>query len=255
MDFNVTLIQTGYILGEHNFEEGWHSDDNYHWKECLDDGCDAITQKGAHQWVDDPDKEDIPATAETEGTHYQVCSVCGHKKESVIPVIGGVTERDVDLRALGYKDRNGFTITPDEEKDLVEYSQPASTYNRMEIKDVNTVTFTKAEYAVIKIKNLEDRAIQLFFRSKDSEGTYISSSAVGGSGELVSSANGESSFVRMGSQGAYFNLGAGDTAEFKYTLNNVASITEIGLIPEPNPSEDKAGTFEIYQWYIHDNLI
>ena len=252
-DVSFTIIQTGATEGTHNFEEGWHSDDDFHWKECLDEGCDFIAQKGGHIWVDDPTKDDIPATAEDTGMHYEVCSVCGHTKETVIPVIGGETDKNVDLRALGYRERAGFVITTGNDYDKVEFTQPTGTYNRLEI-NVDSLSVTKARYAVAKIKNLEDRSYTLFFRAKDANDVYIASSAVSGTGELVSSENGTSSFTRMGSQGAYFVLGANDTAEFKYSLNNSATIKEIGLIPDPAPSEDKAGSFEIHSWILNDKF-
>ena len=89
MDTDITLIQTGVIVGQHNWEEGWHHDAENHWKVCLDEGCDHISQKAPHTWIADPTKTDVPATETESGTAYKVCSVCGETKEVTIPPTGG----------------------------------------------------------------------------------------------------------------------------------------------------------------------
>lgn len=124
MDLDITIIQTGYEISEHHYEEGWHSDDTHHWKECTDEGCHFISQKGTHTWVKDESKTDVPATETESGVEYKVCSVCGHTKEIVIPptsetadeylrvaniadVNGGLTAEDIDNTAQG----NGIKLT------------------------------------------------------------------------------------------------------------------------------------------------
>ena len=118
MDVNATIIQTGAIVGQHNFEEGYHHDENYHWHECSDEGCDAIKGKAPHNWVSDESKTDVAPTETESGIAYKVCSVCGATKEVVLPptsqestelfrvenideVNGGVTVADEDATAHG----------------------------------------------------------------------------------------------------------------------------------------------------------
>lgn len=102
VDLNIDLIQTQAIVGEHNFETGYQSDDNYHWKNCTDEGCDFITGKAAHDWVKDESKTDVPATSEADGVEYKVCSVCGKTKEIIIPAGGSSVDEENDISNSAY---------------------------------------------------------------------------------------------------------------------------------------------------------
>ena len=82
---SLLLIQTDAVVGEHVFEDGYHSDDNNHWKECIEDGCAFISEKGEHTWVDDETKDDVKPTETESGIKYEVCSVCGRTREVVLP--------------------------------------------------------------------------------------------------------------------------------------------------------------------------
>lgn len=49
----------------HNYASVWSADENYHWKECLTDGCDSVSGTSAH------------SGGEATCTERAVCSVCG----------------------------------------------------------------------------------------------------------------------------------------------------------------------------------
>ena len=70
----------------HTAAEGaeWKNNETKHWKDCKDnDGGQVDSQ--SHQWVSDTSKTDVAATCAAAGTKYEVCSVCGYKRETSIP--------------------------------------------------------------------------------------------------------------------------------------------------------------------------
>ncbi len=112
-DVNVTIIQTGYVIGEHNFEEGYHYDENYHWHECLDEGCDVKKGKAPHTWASDESKEDVAPTSTESGVAYKKCHICGATKEIVLPP---VSEESTELfRAENIADLNSGLAVADED--------------------------------------------------------------------------------------------------------------------------------------------
>ena len=85
---DITIIQTGVVMGEHHFSTEWSSDDNNHWRVCSDENCNFINEKGSHTWVTDESRTPVPATEESDGLEYKICSVCEKTKEVVIPAGG-----------------------------------------------------------------------------------------------------------------------------------------------------------------------
>ncbi len=66
---------------EHDFSGEWKYDETNHWKECVADGCTnpvAKDKEAAHTATGDWIIDVIP-TADTEGSKYKKCSVCGGK--------------------------------------------------------------------------------------------------------------------------------------------------------------------------------
>lgn len=62
---------------QHTAEEGWHSDENNHWKVCENAGCDHVMENttDAHifEWV-----VDTAATEDVPGVQHEECKVCGY---------------------------------------------------------------------------------------------------------------------------------------------------------------------------------
>lgn len=65
----------------HVAEEGWHSDADNHWKECVNEGCGTIMDgtKTGHNFTWKVDK---PATEDETGLQHEECSVCGYKRSN-----------------------------------------------------------------------------------------------------------------------------------------------------------------------------
>ncbi len=81
----------------HVTEEGWHSDTENHWKECVN-GCGTIMEgKSGHSFTWTVDK---PATEDDTGLQHEECSVCGFRrsKDTEIPKLDhkhiGITQHD-----------------------------------------------------------------------------------------------------------------------------------------------------------------
>ena len=73
---------------EHKYSDKWTTDKNYHWHECIADGCVAssadgtvsIIDKASHtagDWI--VDKE---ATLDADGSRHKQCKVCGYVMET-----------------------------------------------------------------------------------------------------------------------------------------------------------------------------
>lgn len=58
------------------------SDETSHWYNCA--VCGYETNKEDHVFVDDKEKEDIPATEENEGIHYVICETCGYEDTAAL---------------------------------------------------------------------------------------------------------------------------------------------------------------------------
>ena len=252
-----TIIETGYVLGDIHYSDTYSTNEHYHWKASTDEGLDFISEKGEHEWVADTTKTDVPATTESEGIHYEVCSVCGETREVVIPRIGAPTYRDVDMLANGIDSNSNYTVTAEEGgKYKVDYTQPAGGYLSANLNGFADLTFTKAEYAVIKLTNLgEDEVVFCPTLYKDSSTSALVKGSDEKSGVMLSSTLGTSSFERVGSNCGYCHVGAGDTAEFKLMLiDGVTSFAKARIMCDSNPSAEKSGSIELISWTVHDNL-
>lgn len=76
---------------EHDYAEGWTSDENNHWKKCQ--YCESITDQGAHTFTWITDKE---ATATEAGSKHEECTVCGYAKAAVVIPATGVVDDTQD---------------------------------------------------------------------------------------------------------------------------------------------------------------
>ena len=257
-EVNFTIIETGYVTADLHYSETYSSDDTHHWKTCTDEGYGFISEKGAHEWVADTSKTDIPATTETEGVHYEKCSVCGKTREVVIPRLGAPTYQEVNILSHGINNNDHYTSTAMEDGSIkVDFTQNSGKYEPALITDHNTFAFTNAEYTTVKLTNLGSEEV-VFCPMLYSDGS--TSALVKGnsenSGVLISSEKGTSSFERVGSTCAYLHVGANDTAEFKVMIaGSPTSFAKMRFMCDPNPSGDKSGSIKLISWTIHDNLV
>ncbi|MEE3432035.1 MAG: hypothetical protein VZR78_04765, partial [Candidatus Enteromonas sp.] len=254
-EVNFTIIETGYVTADLHYSETYSSDDTHHWKTCTDEGYGFISEKGAHEWVADDTKTDIPATTEAEGVHYEKCSVCGKTREVVIPRLGAPTYQEVNILSHGINNNDHYTSTAMEDGSIkVDFTQNSGKYEPALITDHNTFAFTNAEYTTVKLTNLGSEEV-VFCPMLYSDGS--TSALVKGnsenSGVLISSEKGTSSFERVGSTCAYLHVGANDTAEFKVMIaGNPTSFAKMRFMCDPNPSGDKSGSIKLISWTIHD---
>ena len=257
-EVNFTIIETGYVTADLHYSETYSSDDTHHWKTCTDEGYGFISEKGAHEWVADTSKTDIPATTETEGVHYEKCSVCGKTREVVIPRLGAPTYQEVNILSHGINNNDHYTSTAMEDGSIkVDFTQNSGKYEPALITNHDTFVFTNAEYTTVKLTNLGSEEV-VFCPMLYSDGS--TSALVKGnsenSGVLISSEKGTSSFERVGSTCAYLHVGANDTAEFKVMIaGSPTSFAKIRFMCDPNPSGDKSGSIKLISWTIHDNLV
>ena len=257
-EVNFTIIETGYVTADLHYSETYSSDDTHHWKTCTDEGYGFISEKGAHEWVADTSKTDIPAATEAEGVHYEKCSVCGKTREVVIPRLGAPTYQEVNILSHGINNNDHYTSTAMEDGSIkVDFTQNSGKYEPALITDHNTFVFTNAEYTTVKLTNLGSEEV-VFCPMLYSDGS--TSALVKGnsenSGVLISSEKGTSSFERVGSTCAYLHVGANDTAEFKVMIaGSPTSFAKMRFMCDPNPSGDKSGSIKLISWTIHDNLV
>lgn len=250
-----TIISTGYVVKHHNYAETYSFDENQHWKECTDEGCTHTSAKEDHTWVADTSKTDIPATTEKEGTHYEVCSVCGATHEVSTPKIGEATEKNLDLVAHGFKASTHYTVTPEEGGAVkVDYTQNAKGYEPLVVNTPNTLGIHTAKTSTLKIKNLGEKkaVLGVFFQLSDN------TNLLERTGQMLSSAtsSADSKFERVGSLNAYLHVDAGDTCEFKLTFKaDTKRIDKIKLVCDINQNAASTGSVEILNWTILDSLL
>ncbi len=77
-------INTG--KGDHSWSTSYSYDEDYHWIECLNDGCTEIKDKEEHNYTIDTELSYSP-DCETEGLTVSICE-CGKLKEEMIPATG-----------------------------------------------------------------------------------------------------------------------------------------------------------------------
>ena len=257
-EVNFTIIETGYVTADLHYSETYSSDDTHHWKTCTDEGYGFISEKGAHEWVADTSKTDVPATSESEGIHYEKCSVCGKTREVVIPRLGAPTYQEVNILSHGINNNDHYTSTAMEDGSIkVDFTQNSGKYEPALITDHNTFVFTNAEYTTVKLTNLgSEEVVFCPMLYSDSKTSALVKGNNDNSGVLISSENGTSSFERVGSTCAYLHVGASDTAEFKVMIaGSPTSFAKIRFMCDPNPSGDKSGSIKLISWTIHDNLV
>lgn len=225
MDTDITLIQTGYVLGQHNFEEGWHHDDTHHWKACLDEDCGFVSQKGAHDWIANELKTDVPATATEDGVEYKICSVCGLEKEVVIPA-GGQTNT---LEFYGAWSINFGTLTTnaDGSTKFVYTQTDANKYNPLQvtnfldqvgdrIAEVKSITF--------EIKNNKDREFHSCLAIKDDSAIITSA------GSADDATGGVTWKRHSNGSGEYFNVAANGSGTITGHIAEGKVITKVRLL-------------------------
>ena len=257
-EVNFTIIETGYVTADLHYSETYSSDDTHHWKTCTDEGYGFISEKGAHEWVADDTKTDVPATSESEGIHYEKCSVCGKTREVVIPRLGAPTYQEVNILSHGINNNDHYTSTAMEDGSIkVDFTQNSGKYEPALITDHNTFAFTNAEYTTVKLTNLGSEEVVFcpMLYSDISTSALVKGNSEN-SGVLISSEKGTSSFERVGSTCAYLHVGANDTAEFKVMIaGSPTSFAKMRFMCDPNPSGDKSGSIKLISWTIHDNLV
>lgn len=69
----------------HSFSDEWMSDEQAHWHYCLDEGYFSL--KDSYEEHDYVLSYTLDSTFETEGYDQYTCSICGHVKEVVKPVL------------------------------------------------------------------------------------------------------------------------------------------------------------------------
>ena len=87
--YNLIISDLIFIGSEfehvHAAATEWSSDENNHWHACTAPGCPTgKLDVAAHTLVEVP-AEGVAATCAAEGKKVEECSVCGYKKETVLP--------------------------------------------------------------------------------------------------------------------------------------------------------------------------
>lgn len=120
-------------LDSHTWETSYSTDDNYHWINCSDEGCNIKKDYGEHTYVADTTKTNTHPTDETNGSNYFVCSVCGKEKVENTPKIelgtasaGLITTKDVGTISWQEKLADGLLVGGTEGKPVVYKSEKLS---------------------------------------------------------------------------------------------------------------------------------
>lgn len=77
------LVACTYDESGHNWSTKWSHDSRNHWHDCLDNDCSVRSDLASHIWELESTIES--PTCDLEGLGNYKCSVCGEKKEDVIP--------------------------------------------------------------------------------------------------------------------------------------------------------------------------
>ncbi len=73
-EYNLDI--SGGESSDHHFSFGWDYDSEYHWKFCMDEGCDETKDYAPHEFE---------LYNQTDGYYYYSCSVCGATKTEYDP--------------------------------------------------------------------------------------------------------------------------------------------------------------------------
>ena len=71
----VGLTPAAFAEETHHFASEWAKNENQHWHECSDSGCDAVSEQADHSFVV---TSSTPANCYQSGTQVRQCSVCGY---------------------------------------------------------------------------------------------------------------------------------------------------------------------------------
>ena len=87
--YNLIISDLIFIGSEfehvHAAATEWSSDENNHWHACTAPGCPTGKLDVAAHTFEEVAAEGVAATCAAEGKKVEKCSVCGHKKETVLP--------------------------------------------------------------------------------------------------------------------------------------------------------------------------
>ena len=110
----------------HTWNTSYSSDDNYHWIDCSDEGCEIKKDYAAHTWELDSTKASTHPTEEADGVAYYVCPTCGKEKTETLPKIelgsasaGLITARDIGTISWQEKLAEGCLVGCNNAKTIV----------------------------------------------------------------------------------------------------------------------------------------
>lgn len=139
-----------------------------------------------------------------------------------------------------FASNNYYTVTETSEGEQINFTNTG--YNNTDANNLSSFALTNPGYALITIRNNNEYAypISIYYRA--------SSNADGAnSGEVVSSTTNETTYNRYSTNnGAYFNLGANDTAVLKVNLTGVP--IKVRLILNINNPSITEGSLTILNW-------
>ncbi len=87
---------------KHNKAEDWSSDNENHWKACLDKDCDKVFDLEEHDFTESR----VEATIDADGKITKTCSVCEKVVEEVIPKIQQTKNEKIDILIEALKAEN-----------------------------------------------------------------------------------------------------------------------------------------------------
>lgn len=159
---------------EHTWGTSWTYTDSEHWRQCLDDGCYAKTDRGPHtyewgvgQWATDTE----------EGYKWKKCTQCGHDNKDEIIAIPPVSSSPVFVSDASWDGNGDIVFNVDEDGGQLVDIEVETTVKNGEVygtglnyitdldeNGVGTITFKRDE-----LKKLSDRCIQGGVELKDLE--------------------------------------------------------------------------------------
>ena len=99
--YNLIISDLIFIGAEfehvHAAASEWSSDETNHWHACTAVGCPTGKLDVAAHTFEEVAAEGVAATCKAEGKKVEKCSVCGYKKETVLPKIAHTLGEAYDI--------------------------------------------------------------------------------------------------------------------------------------------------------------
>lgn len=205
--------------------------------------CGNQDDIGIVSWMGRLNKNKLPASCSYKYVCYADLQGKGITVPAPKPDTGPIK---TDLLELGLSNTANYSVKKEDDGYEVSFTQKAGAYHHLRINNLSSLTLQEAKYAVIKVQNISERSYDFLLSYYDQSNECCSKE-----GNLLSSKNSTSSYLRHGSTSEYFTLGSNDIAEFKVMFrNDVNSLIKADIIADARTTSDSEGIFKILDWYI-----